>query len=131
MALGDLNNGQKVLLGKAVSSTVLKKAALEIGHHADFEESIVVRVSGPVKIGAPYEQTIQLKFPWQRLALMLATRVSRQTLDAVLREVSTEEAPGELKEHVEALWKSINVEGKQMCAGKVTAKPSVEVITLQ
>lgn len=128
MALTDLTNQQKVLLGKAISAQAWKDAAKEIGEKTSFEADLICRIKGSLKIGEPYEQSIALTFPWQRLALMLADRVPRHVLDAVLRDVRTAEAPGELKDHVYEMWAEINVDGRKRCNGKVTGRPTVELI---
>lgn len=129
MALTDLSNTQTVLLGKAVGEKVWKAAAKMIGQGTAFEDSLTCRIRGSMKIGKSYEQAITLTFPWQRLALMLATRVPRHVLDAVLRELRSAESPGDLKDHVYAMWAEINVDSQKLCNGKVTGRPTVEIIS--
>lgn len=130
MSLQNLTNMQKVLFGKVIGDKAWKAAAKEIGSGETFSETLVARISGTLRIGAPYQQSIAQTFPWQRLALMLATRVSKSTLDAVMRDLRTAEAPGELKDHVIDLWAQANVDTQKMCSGKVTGRPTVEILEL-
>lgn len=122
-----LSHKHKILIGKAVSKDARARSAKNLGP-GEYEATTIVKISGPFTIGQPYEQAIMLTFPWQKLALMLASRVPRHVLDAVLREVKSETAPGELKEHVSKMWKQINKDGRQLCAGKITGRPSIEVL---
>lgn len=127
MTINDLSNEQKVLIHKTVKEDVFKAAAKMLGQ-GKYVASAIMRVSGEFKIGAPYEQAIMLTFPWQKLALRLATRVSRHVLDAVLREIrETPLEDEELKEHVKVFWADVNKDAMKECAGKVTGSPNIEV----
>lgn len=127
MSLNDLSPVQKLALRAVVPDKLFKavKPLVRVGdHQADF----MVRIAGLVRLGKDYEQSIALTFPWQRLALMLATRVPRHVLDAVLRDLRKENSIDDLKAHVYAIWAEIQEATEQRCAGKVTSELSVEVL---
>lgn len=126
MALNDLNPIQKLAVASVVSDKLFKvtKQLVTPGVH---RTDMLVRIAGKVTLGKEYDQSIALTFPWQRMALMLATRVPRHVLDAVLRDLRTQHALEDLKAHVYSLWAEIQADTQQKCAGKVTSELSVEI----
>lgn len=127
MAIGDLNTIHKVAIKKVITDGVFD-AARALLTPGKYETDVAIRVAGSIKVGDPYPQSIALTFPWQRLALMLATRVPRHVLDSVLRELHSEDAIEDLKTHVLNMWAEIKAGSTQECNGKVTSQLTVELV---
>lgn len=126
MSLVDLTSAQQAALSKAVSEDAYKEASKSL-KPGEYLTDLAVRVVGKIKVSEPFVQSFALSFPWQKLALKLATRVPRHVLNAVMTEIRAEEPLEELKNHVNAMWADIN-KGSEKEAHKITGSVSVEKI---
>ena len=126
MANIDLIPEHTVAIHKAIKEDLFKEAR-KVLRPGEYLADFAVRVAGRFKVSEPYKQAMQQAFPWQRLALMLATRVPVHVLNAVLRQLHDDEALDDMKDHVLVMWGEIANENTRETK-KVTHNLTVEVM---
>ena len=131
MSTLDLTPAQIVLLNKAIPDSMYRKVRKEITP-GPLSADVSVRISGLLNVGADYQQSIAQRFPWQRLALVLASKVNAETLNASLAALSdlssTSDALEATKGRVVAMYEDISDLTTGVCKGKVTGKPDIQII---
>ena len=103
----------------------------------EYEVDFIVHLTGNLRKGKDYEQSVQQSIGWQAVALLaldkLAGHVSKSIVKKVLKESMRVDSKAleDLKARTEAAWGKIAEKAKQKVSGKLTGSVSAEIVELE
>lgn len=110
---------QIVALGKLFSADEIKEAREKV-EPGKYNETLSLTITYGMKVGEDYSSKIAQSVPWQRLCIVLFSKLNGVTMDSVVREalengVDTDEIGRQAKEAVKRLLKP----STRLCKGRV------------
>jgi hypothetical protein len=131
----DLSPLQIVAIAKAVKDKAYKEASAKLDAIKDAPVDFLVRIKGTVSKGESSERTQSNKIKWTLLFAILASKVNKETLAAVIREYleavakkSFENQEAQIKDHVQSTVDELKGLNKAMVAGSVKSKVAIDLV---